>query len=167
MTHTTLHIFAASLDYRSYQRCGCPTNLSMTCYIKKLALLCAVLATGVDAFTPAASSLASPTRTTSARKSFSPTALNERQWNFNDGRGPFGLKKNAEIWNGRVAQVCFVVVFLQELIQGKGVIQGISEGDPINLALAGVTFVSMAGLTVFLALKGTDDYVEIQLSKEE
>ena len=28
-----------------------------------------------------------------------------RQWNFNEGRSPWGLKKNAEIWNGRVAQV--------------------------------------------------------------
>lgn len=35
----------------------------------------------------------------------SSTALSERRWNFNEGGGPFGLKKNAEIWNGRVAQV--------------------------------------------------------------
>ena len=33
------------------------------------------------------------------------TTLHERQWNFNEGQGPFGLKKNAETWNGRVAQV--------------------------------------------------------------
>lgn len=34
------------------------------------------------------------------------TELAERRWNFNDQfQGPFGLKKNAEIWNGRVAQV--------------------------------------------------------------
>lgn len=26
--------------------------------------------------------------------------------NFNDGASPFGLKKNAEIWNGRIAMVC-------------------------------------------------------------
>jgi hypothetical protein len=25
--------------------------------------------------------------------------------NFNDGKSPFGLKKNAEIWNGRIAMV--------------------------------------------------------------
>jgi hypothetical protein len=31
--------------------------------------------------------------------------LNERRWNFNEGRAPWGLAKNAEIWNGRVAQV--------------------------------------------------------------
>jgi hypothetical protein len=36
----------------------------------------------------------------------SATVLHERQWNFNEGQGPFGLKKNAETWNGRVAQVC-------------------------------------------------------------
>jgi hypothetical protein len=33
------------------------------------------------------------------------TSLSERRWNFNEGQGPFGLKKNAETWNGRVAQV--------------------------------------------------------------
>ena len=35
----------------------------------------------------------------------SSTALQERRWNFNEGQGPWGLKKNAEIWNGRMAQV--------------------------------------------------------------
>ena len=35
------------------------------------------------------------------------SALSERRWNFNDGQAPWGLKKNAEIWNGRVSQVCF------------------------------------------------------------
>ena len=91
---------------------------------------------------------------------FSTTALSERRWNFNDGQGPFGLKKNAEIWNGRVAQMAFVFIFLQELISGKGVIQGIAEGDPINLATAGLFALTMAGLTGFLALKGAEDYVD-------
>jgi hypothetical protein len=27
--------------------------------------------------------------------------------NFNDGTSPFGLKKNAEIWNGRIGMVSF------------------------------------------------------------
>lgn len=31
--------------------------------------------------------------------------LSERRWNFNEGQEPWGMKKNAEIWNGRVAQV--------------------------------------------------------------
>lgn len=29
----------------------------------------------------------------------------ETVMNFNDGRSPFGLKMNAEIWNGRIAMV--------------------------------------------------------------
>jgi hypothetical protein len=29
----------------------------------------------------------------------------QHKFNYNDGRSPFGMKKNAEIWNGRVAQV--------------------------------------------------------------
>ena len=40
-----------------------------------------------------------PTATTTT------TALAGRRWNFNEGQGPWGLKKNAEIWNGRVSQV--------------------------------------------------------------
>jgi hypothetical protein len=42
-----------------------------------------------------------PTPTTSTTT----TALAGRRWNFNEGQGPWGLKKNAEIWNGRVSQV--------------------------------------------------------------
>jgi len=59
--------------------------------------------------------------------------------------------------------MAFVVVFLQELIQGKGVIKGIGEGDPINLAVAGITAVSLVGLTGWLALKGDDDYTKKDL----
>ena len=88
--------------------------------------------------------------------------MNERQWNFNNGREPWGLKKNAEIWNGRVAQMCFTVVLLQELITGKGVIEGIQEGNIFNLAMMGITGVSILGLTVFLALKGKDSEVILE-----
>ena len=82
------------------------------------------------------------------------TALSERQWNFNRGRGPFGMKKNAEIWNGRAAQVGFTIVLLQELITGKGVVQGIQEGDPFNMVCLGLGAVGIVGLTAFLAIKG-------------
>ncbi len=85
-----------------------------------------------------------------------------RQWNFNEGRGPFGLKKNAEIWNGRFAQMCFVVVLLQELVTGKGVVQGIQDGNPFNVAMVGLTGVSLVGLTLFLAFKGKDDFVNLK-----
>jgi hypothetical protein len=60
--------------------------------------------------------------------------------------------------------MAFVIVFLQELIQGKGVIQGVAEGDPINLAILGAVVVSTIGLTGFLALKGDDDYVNKSFS---
>jgi hypothetical protein len=74
-------------------------------------------------------------------------------WNINEpGKSPFGFDKNAELWNGRIAQVSslelesadarytgltydlsnqisFVWIFLQEWIQGKGVLQSIAEGD--------------------------------------
>ena len=90
------------------------------------------------------------------------TALNERQWNFNNGRGPFGLKKNAEIWNGRAAQMGFTIVLLQELITGKGVIEGIQEGNIFNLAMLGIAGVSIVGLTAFLAVKGKDSDIIIE-----
>jgi hypothetical protein len=41
----------------------------------------------------------------------SSSQLQERRWNFNEGQTPWGLKRNAEIWNGRVAQVRCVVAF--------------------------------------------------------
>ena len=59
----------------------------------------------------------------------------------------------------------FVLVFIQELIQGKGVIQGLQEGDPVNIAGFGVTILSIVGLTAFLALKGKDDYVKKALDE--
>lgn len=97
-----------------------------------------------------------------ATESLTSTTLNERQWNFNNGRGPWGLKKNAEIWNGRVAQMCFTIVLLQELITGKGVVEGIQEGNIFNLAMLGITGVSILGLTGFLALKGKDSEMIIE-----
>ena len=84
-----------------------------------------------------------------------------RQWNFNEGRGPFGLKKNAEIWNGRFAQMCFVTVLLQELITGQGVVQGLQEGNPVNIAVLGFTGVSLVALTAWLAFKGKVQFINL------
>lgn len=84
------------------------------------------------------------------------TALQERKWNFNnDGRNPWGVKRNAEVWNGRVAQMAFTIVVLQELIQGKGVIQGIQEGNIVNLVMAGAAALSVVVLTAFLAIQAS------------
>lgn len=45
-------------------------------------------------------------RAKTTRELFDPKADPESgTMNFNDGRSPFGLKKNAEIWNGRIAMV--------------------------------------------------------------
>lgn len=85
------------------------------------------------------------------------TTLRERRWNFNEARGPWGMKRNAEIWNGRVAQMGFVVVLLQELIFGKGVVAGIQDGDVGALLMAGLTAVSIVGLSAFLAFKGKEN----------
>ncbi|KAG7366621.1 chlorophyll A-B binding protein [Nitzschia inconspicua] len=90
----------------------------------------------------------------------STTRLAERKWNFNEGQAPWGLKANAEIWNGRVAQMAFVWVFLQELVTGKGIFKGLDEGDAFFVANAVAFAVSVVGLTGWLALKGTDDYTK-------
>mmetsp|Transcript_80245 Transcript_80245/g.232997 ORF Transcript_80245/g.232997 Transcript_80245/m.232997 type:complete len:138 (-) Transcript_80245:242-655(-) len=90
----------------------------------------------------------------------SSTALAERRWNFNEGQAPWGLKKNAEIWNGRVAQMAFVWIFLQELISGKGVFKGIEEGNIFFIANAGLFGLCVAGLTGWLAIQGDDDYTK-------
>ena len=55
--------------------------------------------------------------------------------------------------------MAFVLTFLQELITGKGVVQGIQEGDPVNLACVAAFAVTVLGLTTWLAIKGDDDYV--------
>ncbi|EED92386.1 sep-like protein [Thalassiosira pseudonana CCMP1335] len=93
---------------------------------------------------------------TSSSTATSATALSERQWNFNSGRSPWGLKKNAEIWNGRVAQMAFTIVLLQELITGKGVVASIQDGDAVGFVFLGVAGVSTLGLTAWLALKGDE-----------
>mmetsp|Transcript_11965 Transcript_11965/g.14063 ORF Transcript_11965/g.14063 Transcript_11965/m.14063 type:complete len:143 (-) Transcript_11965:278-706(-) len=81
------------------------------------------------------------------------TSLMARQWNFNEGRKPWGLKNNAEIWNGRVAQMGFVIVFLQELATGKGVVAGFQDGDLISYVMLGLTVFSVVGLTIWLAIE--------------
>merc|ERR1719343_1355039 len=115
-------------------------------------------ANSVESFTPpkpasriskVAPSVLTPTQST--EKSRTATTL-YRTWNFNEGQGPWGMKKNAETWNGRVAQVAFVLIFLQELIQGKGVVQGLQDGDLVNYIMLGFTVLSTLGFTVFLAL---------------
>ena len=55
-------------------------------------------------------------------------------------------------------KMTFVLVFLQELIQGKGVVQRIQEGDPTNIAGVIAFVLATVGLTGWLALQGDDDY---------
>eukprot|EP00584_Thalassiosira_punctigera_P008669 CAMPEP_0172540414 /NCGR_PEP_ID=MMETSP1067-20121228/11442_1 /TAXON_ID=265564 ORGANISM="Thalassiosira punctigera, Strain Tpunct2005C2" /NCGR_SAMPLE_ID=MMETSP1067 /ASSEMBLY_ACC=CAM_ASM_000444 /LENGTH=142 /DNA_ID=CAMNT_0013326273 /DNA_START=77 /DNA_END=505 /DNA_ORIENTATION=+ len=107
---------------------------------------------------PAAKTLAQDNNRLPLRSSTqsSATALSERQWNFNQGRGPWGLKKNAEIWNGRVAQMAFVVVLVQESITGKGVIASIQDGDAVGYAFLALAVLSTLGLTAWLAIKGDE-----------
>eukprot|EP00957_Ditylum_brightwellii_P134231 10233492-Ditylum_brightwellii.AAC.1 len=72
-------------------------------FLSTVALLVVFLST-TTAFAPPSTSISSVQKQSVATV-VSSTALNERQWNFNEGRGPWGMKKNAEIWNGRAAQL--------------------------------------------------------------
>lgn len=67
-------------------------------------LIVAASALSTDAFVNKVA-VTHPALVSSTAPSLSNTALSERRWNFNDGQSPWGLKKNAEIWNGRVSQV--------------------------------------------------------------
>ena len=55
--------------------------------------------------------------------------------------------------------MAFVIVLLQELITGKGVIQSIQDGDAAGLAGLGFFAVSILGLTAFLISKGDESDV--------
>ena len=57
-------------------------------------------------------------------------------------------------------QVAFVWVFLQELISGKGVVQGIQEGDILFLVNAGLFGFLLVGLTGWLTYQGADDFTK-------
>lgn len=57
-------------------------------------------------------------------------------------------------------QMAFIIVFIQELVQGKGVVQGIQDGDPVNIAVMGSFAVTTVLLTAWLAYKGNDDYTK-------
>ena len=71
-------------------------------------MMLAMMTSSVDGFVTR-TTVATTVRASSVGNSIidkpSSTSLSERKWNFNEGQGPWGLKKNAEIWNGRVAQV--------------------------------------------------------------
>jgi predicted homoserine dehydrogenase-like protein len=60
----------------------------------------------------------------------------------------------------------FVAVMIQEALSGKGVIQSIADGDPFFIICLVLTVASIGGVTVLLALKGTDDYVDNDLRQK-
>ncbi|VEU34666.1 unnamed protein product [Pseudo-nitzschia multistriata] len=123
-------------------------------------LVVAALALSAGAFAPPSSAVTRSAPVFGDIASTSTTQLSERQWNFNEGQSPWGMKGNAETWNGRVAQVAFVWIFLQELVTGKGVFQGIEEGNWFFLLNAGVFGVGVVALTGWLAIQGDDDYTK-------
>ena len=51
-------------------------------------------------------------------------------------------------------------IFLQELIAGKGVFQGIQEGNAFFIANAVAFGVLLVGLTGWLAFQGEEDYTK-------
>jgi hypothetical protein len=74
----------------------------MKLYWKKVLLLSAFVATPSTAFTSGHASLRdSPAIATNLQQASATTTT----WNLNKSGSPFGFDLNAEVWNGRVAQV--------------------------------------------------------------
>ena len=64
------------------------------------------------------------------------------KWNLNTGRSPWGMSTNAEVWNGRVAMLGFVLCIVLEGITGTGVIpfvtcKGVFQNVLLLVAYAG------------------------------
>ena len=55
--------------------------------------------------------------------------------------------------------MAFVIVLLQELITGKGVVASIQDGDALGYAFLGLAGVSTVGLTIWLAIKGDESEI--------
>lgn len=55
--------------------------------------------------------------------------------------------------------MAFVIVLLQELITGKGVVASIQDGDGLGYAFLGLAGVSTVGLTIWLAIKGDESEI--------
>jgi hypothetical protein len=56
--------------------------------------------------------------------------------------------------------MAFIWIFAQELITGKGVFQGVAEGDLFFQANVAAFGVAIVGLTGWLAFQGQDDYTK-------
>ena len=113
-------------------------------------LLFAWLLQGVASFSTHSTTLFDPLRPpTTASRTSTLDASNNRIFNLNDKGGPFGFDYNAEIWNGRVAQLSFAWVYGQEWAQEKGMLQGIADQDPASVISLGL-FMTLVG---FLSLR--------------
>ena len=88
-------------------------NFSMRFMLAVLAVV--ALASTASAFVPTSSQVGTtPFASSQVVPDISGTQLSERRWNFNEGQSPWGMKTNAETWNGRVAQVCCVTFCSQK-----------------------------------------------------
>lgn len=61
--------------------------------------------------------------------------------------------------------MAFIMVYAQEAISGKGVLEGIQSGDAGNVVGLAVFGVSVVALTAWLAIQGDDDYVKRDLER--
>lgn len=56
--------------------------------------------------------------------------------------------------------MAFILIFLQELIQGHGVVEGLRDGNFVDYSFLGFFAISTAGLTAWLALQGDDEFTD-------
>lgn len=90
---------------------------------------------------------------------FNENGMRKFRWNLNSGREPWGMSLNAEVWNGRMAMMGFVLVSIQEVVMGEGVITKVQNAKSIwDVApiYAGFALGAAAVLAV-VAKVGSDD----------
>lgn len=82
----------------------------------------------------------------SYRDSVSKSSVEEYGPGYDSSRWSLEL---AELFNGRIAKIAFVMIFGQELLQGKGIFQGISEKDPFNIGALVISTIAIVSTTTY------------------
>ena len=97
-----------------------------------------------------------------------PGAQDDFLWNTNENRPPFGFATNAEVWNGRVAMMSFVFLFIQELFFGPILKPHDGIGGILNTGFTVAFVLSLAAVTAAIwTNQDNDKFGEVNLTNVE